>query len=217
MNNTSENFKALYFSPHFWWTNIERGVYLSDAFGKEIIPGFEFRKWLRDEKVEHDSTIIHQEGDNTNFINPEYADAIKNDYFFEVFTTSKYGHKVTARTIEDLHHKHHVDENSKISYNFKVDDLTNFISMYFQNWLVFDTYYDWVRWQLYYNFLLSKLDNPLKGLYQYMWTVIFNQVEFQHTLFKDVTQYKKFRDKLDEVTKESDFIEKRIADRKSVV
>ena len=212
MDNTSANFKALYFSPHFWWTNIERGVYLTDAFGKEIIPDFEFRKWLRDEKVEHDSTILHQEDENIFFRNPEYAEAIKNDYFFEVFATSTYGHKVTARTIEDLHNKHSVDAKAKISYSFKVDDLTHFISMYFQNWLTFDTYYDWVKWQLYYDFLLSKLDKPLKELYQYMWTVILNQVEFHHTLFKDVAQYKKFRDKLDEITKESDFIEKKITE-----
>jgi hypothetical protein len=210
MDKTSENFKDLYFSPHFWWTNIERGVYLADSFGKEIIPGFEFRKWLRDDKIEHDSTTIHQEGDNIFFTNPEYAEAIKNDYFFEVFAKSKYGHKVTARNIEDLYGKRHVDKNEKISYNFKVDDLTHFISMYFQNWLLFDTYYDWVRWQLYYDFLLSKLESPLKELYQYMWTVIFIQVEFHHSLFKDTGQYKKFRDKLDDITKESDFIENKI-------
>ncbi|HMI79739.1 MAG TPA: hypothetical protein VK484_13160, partial [Ferruginibacter sp.] len=212
MESTSGNLKALYFSPHFWWTNIERGVYLADAFGKEIIPDFEFRKWLRDEKVEHDSTIIHQEGDHTYFINPEYGEAIKNDYFFEVFATSKYGHKVTARSVEDLYSKHQVDEKAKMSYSFKVDDLTHFISMYFQNWLLFDTYYDWVKWQLYYDFLLSKLDNPLKELYQYMWTIVLNQVELQHNLFKDVAQYKKFRDKLDSITKESNFIENKITE-----
>jgi hypothetical protein len=210
MDNSGGNFKALYFSPHFWWTNIERGVYLADAFGKEIIPDFEFRKWLREEKFEHDSLTIHNEDINIGFTNPEYGEAIKNDYFFEVCAISKYGHKVAARNIEDLHNKHHVDNDASLSYRFAVDDLTHYVSMSFQNWLLFDTYYDWVRWQLYYDFILSKLESPLKELYQYMWTVIFNQVEFHHTLFKDITQYKKFRNKLDEITKESDFIGSKI-------
>ena len=210
MHNTEMNFKAFYFSPYFWWKSFERGVYLTDAITSELIPNFEFKKWLKEDVVEHDSLLINQV---TSFgINKEYGEAIKNDYFFEVIATNTYGQKVKAKSVDELFDKYEINEEIPLSYSFKIEDLTQFISMYFQQWLIFDTYYYWVRWQLYFDFLVSKLDNQLKGLYIYMWNVILNQVEIQNSLFKDIAQYKKFRDKLDDIKQESDFIEKTISE-----
>lgn len=207
MEETEPNLKALYFSPQFWWEAIEGSIYLTENFGKELLPNFDYRKWLKEDTIENDSIQLYEDDEvNIRFKNYEYSNAAENEYFFKVCATNKYGHKVAEYSIDELNKKHDLPETPNYFYSFKIKDLNHFASMYFQNWLLFDTYRDWVRWQLYYDFIISKLDGTLKGLYQYMWSVILEDVNLQHHLFKDVKQYKKFRDKHDDIKVNSSYI-----------
>lgn len=208
MDDLSVNLKAFYFSPQFWWKTFERAINLTDAFGEEIDSIFSFKKWIQTGTVEHDSISINLEHDYKT--DKEYTEAIKNDYFFEIIGVNHLGHQVSAKSYEDLLEKHQIKEEIPLKYSFRIYDLNQFISMYVQQWLVFDSYYYWVKWQLYFDFIISKLNTPSKELFLYMWTLIFNEVEFEHNLFKDVNQYKMFRDKLDDIKKESSYVENEI-------
>jgi len=208
MSNPDMNIKAHNFSPFFWWEAIERATGLTHAFGEQLAPGCNFKQWLRQGCIEHDSLEINIEpafGAST-----EFREAIKNDYFYKVSGTSIYGRMISEKTFEDLHDKYPVDTKEPITFLFKISDMNHFISVYLQQWLIFDTYYYWVRWQLYFDFIVSKLDTPQKELFMYFWTVIFHEIEFSSTYFKDIAQYKKFRDQLDTVKEQADYVEKKI-------
>lgn len=206
------NIKALSFSPYFWWKSIETAIYFSEIFGKELIEDFDFRKWLKEEVIQHSTIEIIPIIYTGHSFNGEYNKAIINDYFFEVEAKNKYGNKVKASSVEELLNRHEMDKDAELNYFFRIDDLTQLVSLYLHRWLLTDSYYDWVKWQMYYDFVVSKFNGKIGGLYQYMWTVVFNQIEMQHQLFRDVNQYKTFRDKLDNIKLESEFIEKEVAE-----
>jgi hypothetical protein len=198
---------GLNFSPFFWWKTIERAVEFSDFMGKSLIDGFSFRDWLKNEILEHSSVDIYDESESGQIMTTDYRKATTNDYFFEVYTTNIYGHKVTDKTIEGLKKKHDINEDSEIWYRFKVDELNHFATLHLQKWLAFENHYDWIRWHLYYDFVSSKLSEYKKGLYTYCWSIIFKEVEFQTNFFNSVEQYKQLRDKSDQLMEQSNYIE----------
>lgn len=208
MSNTDINIKAYNFSPLFWWRAIGKAIDLTHAFGEELNPGFSFKKWFHQESIEHDSLEINIEP--VFGTDSEYKEAIRNDYFSKVLGISAYGHKVSEKTFDDLHRKHKIDTEKPITYLFSIYDMNHFISSYIQQWLIYDTFFCWVRWQLYFDFIVSKLDTPRKELFMYMWSIIFHEIEFEHKLFNSIDQYKKFRDKLDEINEHADFVESKI-------
>jgi hypothetical protein len=90
--------------------------------------------------------------------------------------------------------------------------LNHLAFVHFYKWLVFDNYFEWVKWQLYFDFIVSKLKTPEKEIFIYMWSLTFGEINFQDNFFKNVSQYKKFRDKLDELSENSKFVEEKIAE-----
>jgi hypothetical protein len=80
-----------------------------------------------------------------------------------------------------------------------VKDLDHFVSLYFQYWLIFNTYFYWVRWQLYLDFIMKKSDKTTGGLYEYKWAMTLGHIERYTHAFETVDQYKQFRDKLDDM------------------
>ena len=197
---------GLNFSPHFWWKSIERAVSFTEFFSKELVDGCNFRDWLTNEIIEHNDIDIYDESKNGPILTSDERYAVTNTYFFEVYTTNKYGHKITAQTIDGLKEKIQTYEIPEINYRFKIDELNHYATLHFQKWLILNKHFDWVRWQLYFDFITSKLDNYKKGLYIYYWSVFFNEVDFQTNFFTSVEHYKQFRDKLDEITKQSEYI-----------
>ncbi|MFT3947382.1 MAG: hypothetical protein QM763_10480 [Agriterribacter sp.] len=82
MSNPEINYKAFNFTPHFWWASFDRGIPYADAFGAELIPNFQFKKWLREGTIEHFSISIDSEPDAR--MDKKYAETVGNDYYNEV-------------------------------------------------------------------------------------------------------------------------------------
>lgn len=53
-----DNVKASYFSPHFWWKSFDRAIEMSTFMNKYLNSEFDFRKWLFESKIEHNTTQI---------------------------------------------------------------------------------------------------------------------------------------------------------------
>lgn len=211
MNTEGINLNALNFSPHFWWKYIERAIYLTDSFGQELISGFSFRNWLLDDYIEHTSLNLYDENLDGRIVTPEFRNMVTNDYYHEVIAINNYGNKVKAKTIEELYSIHSIPDNTELSYNFKVEDLNHFATLYFMKWLIMPTQFNFVRWQLYYDFIVSKLNEDHAELYHFMWASLLGEVNFNHKFFDSVEQYKKFRDRLDDINKKSDDLELKIS------
>jgi hypothetical protein len=140
-------------------------------------------------------------------LDKEYSKAISNSYFFKVAFTNKTGVTFSAKTLDELITNPNYTDKEKVFYTYRIYDLNHFVTLYFQHWLLFDTYEFWVKWQLYYDFIVSKCDTTLGGLYQYMWSTMLWRLDRYSHAFKDVEQYKKFRNQLEHITEQSKNIE----------
>lgn len=207
MVNPQANINSLEISPQVWWDAINHGYNIADSLSKLILPDLDFKKWFKDGEVSNDSTILSLTEPLTIHLDKEYSKAVKNDYFFEVIFTNDKGVRFSAKTIEELISNPNYKATTQIFYVYRIYDLNHFVTLYFQHWLLFDTYEFWVKWQLYFDFLVSKCDKKLGGLFLYMWSTIFGRLDRYSYAFKNVDQYKKFRDRLDDITEQSKFIE----------
>jgi hypothetical protein len=203
MENNIVNAHSLQFSPYIWWKSIQRGIDFSEIYGAGLIPEFSFKNWLQEAIIEHSSLNLVADEYSPN---GEYIRATKNSYYDQVGFINKYGSKFTAKTEDDLRRKPTFKEGYALFYTFKVDTLFHLTTLHFQHWLLFDDFYHWVRWQLYFDFIVAKCDKTIAGLFQQMWAISLSEVDFNHQVFKEVEQYKKFRDRLEEINSESEFI-----------
>ena len=81
------NFKAFNFSPIFWWKTIEKSIELTDIFGKEIEPDFNFIKWFNRENIENDSIELVKDV-SSSLNNEKYYNASRNEYFHKIIGDS---------------------------------------------------------------------------------------------------------------------------------
>ncbi|MBJ7883079.1 hypothetical protein [Gelidibacter salicanalis] len=203
------NFKAFNFSPIFWWKAIEKSIELTDLFGKEIESDFNFINWFNKANIENDTVeLIKDVSSSVN--NEQYYKATRNEYFHKIIGINIYGREVSERTEIELFKKHDIDETKSLKYNFNIYDLNHLAFVHFHKWLIFDNFHDWVKWQLYFDFIVSKIETPKKELYIYLWKLIFSEIDFRDNLFENISQYKKFRDKLHEFSEDSKFVEEKI-------
>jgi hypothetical protein len=203
MDSHQANINALDISPQVWWDAINHGYSIAEGISEVLLPDFGFKKWFNDGEISHESLDLSLEEPLAIHLNKEYSKAISNSYFFKVAFTTKNGVTISAKTLDELITNPNYTEKTKVFYTYRIYDLNHFVTLYFQHWLLFDTYEFWVKWQLYYDFIVSKCDTTLGGLYQYMWSTILWRLDRYSHAFKDVEQYKKFRDKLEDITEQS--------------
>lgn len=192
------------FSPQIWWSAMDRAVEFANHMGKNLIQDFNFKNWLQNGSIEHNSLEIYQVSELEDILTGKYEYLQNNDYYYRVFFKNSYGKNVYASNISDLESKIFGQENVQIEYEFRIDALNHYITLHLNNWLTYGEYDDWFRWRLYYYFLVNKLDEQLSGIFNYYWSTILSQLNIQTNLFKSVEHYKKFRDEYEEINKNSD-------------
>ncbi|MBA6151638.1 hypothetical protein [Gelidibacter maritimus] len=203
------NFKAFNFSPIIWWKILDKSIYLCNAFGKEIKPNFSFIEWLNSEVIQNESIdLINNEINFTT--DKRYYNVRKNEYFFRVKGINTYGCEVSEVTEYDLFIKHKIDKNRPLTYTFRIFDLNHLALMHLYKWLVFNSNYEWVRWEMYFQFIISKLKTTERKLFIYMWYITLNEINIQDHFFKDVAQYKVFKVKYEELSKQAKYINDKI-------
>jgi hypothetical protein len=189
--------RALEISPMIWWRSIERSIAFTEGFAKLLAPQLNFRDWVEKGLIRHSHVALHD--DSYSSLGDEiYRSARRNTYYDKVGGISQYGHEILAATQKSLETLHKIKEGS-LFYQFRVADLFHFILVWFQHWRAFDEFYAWVRWQFYFEFIQSKIDPVHALLFEYMMMVVLSELEHYEKTFSSITQYKTFRDKLDEM------------------
>ncbi|WP_139422678.1 hypothetical protein [Chryseobacterium mulctrae] len=189
------------FSPQIWWNAMDRAVEFANHMGKDLIQDFNFKKWLQTGAIEHNCLEIHLVAQLDDILTDKYDYLQSNEYYHRVFFKNMYGKNIYASTIADLESKMFGQENLQIEYEFGVDALNHYITMHFNNWLFFGKYDDWFRWRMYYYFLLNKLDDDLKSIYNYYFSMVLGQINLQTNFFNSIEHYKRFRDEYEEINK----------------
>lgn len=197
----SYNFNALQLSPITWHGAIAHGINLSAAFSNLLQPKSNFTNWLESGEIEFNSLNISGYNFNSVHHDIEYARSVENDYYHKVGFKNELGNAVLDDSIDKLRKHPLFNEKKEIFYVFRISDLNHFVSLYFQHWLLFNTFYYWSRWQLYFDFIVKQSTEINAQLYQYMWTCIFGRIEGYTYCFENVDQYKLFRDKYEEIEK----------------
>jgi hypothetical protein len=206
-NENKINLSGLQISPMIWRDAINASTDLTHEFSKLLLPNSYFKKWLEAGEIEHESLNISFEEPIIVATKDEFTRAIRNDYFYKVGFIDKHKTKHVKTAMEELTSLPTYKEEHKLFYIYKVKDLDHFVSLYFQHWLIFNTYFYWVRWQLYLDFIIKKSEKTIGGLYEYKWAMALGRIEGCTHAFETVDQYKQFRDKLDRMTESSKFVE----------
>lgn len=207
MKGTDININGLEISPVIWADGIQAGIEWSDGFSKLLLPRVNFKNWIKNGEINHDSLDISFSDFQHVYVDKEYAEAIRNSYYYKVGFTNDYKVKEIKATLEELQKLPTYKDEKELFYIFKMQDLDHLVSLYFQHWLIFNEFKYWVKWQLYYDFIVKKSEKIIAGLYQYKWAVTLRRIESYTHAFGTVEQYKQFRDKLDDINKESKFVE----------
>ncbi|MBS1633853.1 MAG: hypothetical protein JST10_14920 [Bacteroidetes bacterium] len=206
MEQQSSNINALQFSPYAWWKAIDRGVEMAEIYAKIIAPEFNVRKWLYEEDIEHESLNLAFKDYTFSVTDPLYVKATQNDFYTRVGFVNKYGTKMMFDSLEKLRKNQTYFDGAPMVYQYRVNALVHLATLHFQHWLLFETNYHWLRWQMFYDFIVSKLNRTIGGLFQNMWVTMLYELDFNHQIFSGIPQYKKFRDVLEEAEKASSFI-----------
>ena len=190
-----------------WFEGINSGTEYARVFSELLLPDFNFKEWLTKGEIEHDSLNISFADLRNVLADKDYAEAIKNNYYHKVGFINDHRVKETKSSIEELKKLPTFKDDKEFFYTFRIKDLDHLVSLYFQHWLIFNSYHFWVKWQVYYDFIVRKSEKLIGGLYQYRWTVTLGLIESYTHAFDTVDQYKQFRDKLDSLTTDSKFVE----------
>jgi len=210
MEEHHPNLSAFNFSPHFWYKAFDKGISLADHFGRKLDKETGYADWLRHGELEHPRLELHLSEEEGIIHGRDYDRIVRNDYFHNVSAINKYGVRITAESTEQLMSKATVDPEAAVNYVFRVDSLHHLATVEFMEWLVFNRDAPWLRWQVFFNFLVSKSPELTGQLYTYMWCMVFGEIKFNHAFFESVSQYDRFRDQYEVLIERAEPIESRL-------
>lgn len=200
------NMEALQLSPFSWYEAISWGIAISDGYAELLLPKLNFKDWLMNGELEHPTLNFspHHAEDLVRMNTGTFA----NTYYHKVGFINEFGAKQIRSTIEELKTVQFYN-NAEHFYVFRVHALNHFISFHFQNWHLLNSDFHWSRWRMFYDFIVNETDEILGGLFQRMWYSTFRRIDITSRTFKNIEQYKRFRDELEEIDENSKFIETR--------
>jgi hypothetical protein len=95
------NINGLEISPMIWRDAINASVGLTHEFSKLLTPNLDFKKWLEDGEIEHESLNVSFEEPLIIATKGEFSRAIKNSYFYKIGFIDKHKTRHVRATLEE--------------------------------------------------------------------------------------------------------------------